>query len=491
VGVLKPPPHGLVLTRFVVLRLLGALYFVAFLVLAEQAVPLFGSHGLTPADSFMALVAKKLGGAGAGFWRVPSLFWLGISDDLMSALAWVGAVLGLAAAAGFTNGIALFVMWALYLSFIHVGQVWYGFGWEMQLCETGFLAVFLAPLLDPRPLAARAPPRVVVWLFRWLAVRILLGAGLIKIRGDACWRDLTCLDWHFETQPLPNPLSPLYHFAPHWVHAAGVLFNYAAELVAPLFVFTTRRLRHVAAAIMLAFQLTLISSGNLSFLNWLTIVPILACFDDGVWRRILPRRLRVEPPPPPGRPATVAAWILAAGVAILSLNVVDNLFSSRQKMNASFDPFDLVNTYGAFGSVGKERDEIVFEGSRDGASWIAYEFKCKPGDPDRAPCIVAPYQLHLDWQIWFAAMGQPGDEPWTLHFVWKLLHNDRDTLSLLANDPFPDAPPRFIRATLFRYEFAPIGAHGWWRRTEIGPWLPALSTDDPELLRFLAAYGWR
>src|SRR5262249_38860030 len=221
---------------------------------------------------------------------------------------------------------------------VHIGGVWYGFGWEIQLCETGFLAIFLAPALDPRPVPPRAPPAVVVWLFRWLIVRIMLGAGLIKLRGDPCCRELTCLAYHFETQPLPNPLSPLFHFAPHWVHAAGVLFNDLAELAAPIFVLTTRRLRHIAAAIMLAFQLMLIVSGNLSFLNWLTIVPILACFDDALLRRVLPRALvaraeRAAAAAVPSRGQEISAAALAGVVALLSVGPVANLLSPQQRMN--------------------------------------------------------------------------------------------------------------------------------------------------------------
>src|SRR5262249_31377733 len=196
--------------------------------------------------------------------------------------------------------------------------------------------------------------------------------------------DLTCLDFHFETQPLPNPLTPYFHAAPHWTHAAGVLFNYAAELVVPALVLVWRplALRRIAGAIMLAFQVTLILSGNLSFLNWLTIVPILACFDDGVWRRILPSALvrRAEAAAPAPRRAVVAGSALAALVGFLSIDVVANLVSREQRMNSSFEPFELVNTYGAFGSVGRERDEIVFEGTLDetpgpGAHWIEYEWK--------------------------------------------------------------------------------------------------------------------
>jgi len=483
----RSPPERLVLTRFMILRLLGGVYTVAFPVLFFQALPLFGHDGLLPADAYL----ERVRAAGVGFWKLPSLFVFGISDGLLRALAGLGAVLGALCAVGVTHWTLLVVLWALYLSFVHVGQVWMGYGWDIQLCETGFLAIFLA--LG----AGREPPRVVVWLFRWLIVRIMLGAGLIKLRGDPCWRELTCLDYHFETQPLPNPLSALFHAAPHWVHAAGVAGNHVAELVAPIFVFTSRRLRRIAGAVMLALQITLILSGNLSFLNWLTLVPILACFDDAVWKRILPGALvrRAEAAPATRRAAKIAGGVAFAVVAYLSIAVVVNLVSDSQQMNTSFEPFELVNTYGAFGSVGKERDEIVFEGTRDerpddDAHWIAYEWKCKPGDPDRRPCVVSPYHLRLDWQIWFAAMGGPDEAPWTVHLVSKLLHGDAATLGLLAGDPFAATPPRWIRARLYRYQLARPGEASHWHRTFLHEWLPPLSVDHPALREFLEAYGW-
>jgi hypothetical protein len=179
----------------------------------------------------------------------------------------------------------------------------------------------------------------------------------------------------------------------------------------------------------------------------------------------------------------------------LSIPTVLNLASGRQLMNYSYDPLDLVNTYGAFGTVGRERDEIVFEGTDDAlitgdTIWKEYEFKAKPGDPNRRPPFVAPYQPRIDWQIWFAAMSSPAEYPWTLHFVWKLLHNDRGTLSLIANNPFPDAPPHYIRARLYRYRFAPIGDKAWWKREPVGEWLPVLSADNPQFHRLLESMDW-
>jgi len=519
------------LTRFLILRLLGFVYLFAFLSLQRQVLPLIGERGLLPATAWMERVEAHFGSTAAAFLQVPSLFWLRLSDGMLSGLAWLGVGLSLVVLLGFANAPLMAILWALYFSFVSIGQDWYGYGWEIQLLETGFLAIFLCPLVDARPFPKRAPPETVIWLFRWLAFRIMLGAGLIKIRGDACWRDLTCLTTHYETQPIPNPLSRTLHFMPLWFHKGGVLFNHLVELGCPVFLFSPRIMRRIAGGLMVGFQVILISSGNLSFLNYLTIVPVLAAFDDGLLRRILPRFLvaradRAAAPAPgalapdmptpdaatpeapapdtpaPGLEASrahrVTAWALAGVVAILSVNPALNLMSSTQMMNTSFDRLHLVNTYGAFGSVGRERREIVFEGTADetptdASVWKEYDFWCKPGDPMRRPCFIAPFQPRLDWQIWFAAMSTPERYPWTLHFVWKLLHNDPGLLGLLATNPFPDGPPRHVRAVYYTYAFAPPGnpEHAWWTRTRLGLWLPPLAADDPRLLRIMRAYGWR
>ena len=489
------------LTRFVILRLLGLLYAVAFLVAANQILPLIGSDGLLPVGDFLDRVNAALGGTGAGFRRLPSVFWLNHSDTTLVISAWIGFALSCVVLAGYANAILLAILWALYMSFVHVGQEWYGYGWEFQLLETGFLAIFLCPLLDARPFPKRPPPTVIFWLFRALIFRIMLGSGLTKIRGDESWRNLTALYYHFETQPIPNALSRWFHFLPRGVLRFGTLFNHIAELGAPVFVFWPRIARHSAGVVIVLFQLTIILSGNLSFLNWLTILPALACIDDSFWARLLPRRLtsRAE------RAAQLAeaspamlrtSWSVAAVVAVLSIQPLLNLFSSRQIMNTSFDPLELVNTYGAFGSVGKERFNVVFEGTDAAtadaaADWKPYLYKGLPVALDRRPPQIAPYQLRLDWQMWFAAMATPNEYPWTLHLVWKLLHNHRGTLSLFAANPFPDKPPHYVRATRYRYKFVPRNDAGlWWEREDLGPWLPPLSADDPDLLAILHEANW-
>jgi hypothetical protein len=488
------------LTRFVILRLLGFVYAVAFLVAAEQLVPLVGSRGLTPAWQFLSAVHANLGSRTQGMLHVPTVFWFGISDQGMTIFAWIGFAISLVVLAGYANAILMSVLWVMYMSIVHVGQIWYGYGWEIQLLETGFLAIFLCPFLDGRPFPKSPPPILVIWLFRWLGFRIMVGAGLIKMRGDSCWRNLTCLYYHYETQPIPNPISRFLNFSPHWLLKFEVLWNHFVELVVPWFSFGPRIARHIAGVLLVTFQIFLIISGNLSFLNYLTIVPFLACFDDTFLRHLLPKALvrraeRADRESEPSRVYNNVAVALSVLVVWLSVPVVLNMASGRQLMNSSYDPLDLVNTYGAFGSVGRVRYEIIFEGTEDPVitgetKWKEYEFKAKPGNPNRRPPFIAPYQPRIDWQIWFAAMASPAEYPWTLHFVWKLLHNDPETLSLLANNPFPNAPPRYIRARLYRYRFAPIGERAWWIREPVGEWLPALSTDNADFRRLLGTMNW-
>ncbi len=474
------------LTRFWLLRLLGFVYCAAFASLAFQLLPLLGQEGLTPARNFVEGMRAGAGSSGAAFWTAPSIFWfLTPSDGALTSCAWLGLALSVALLAGVTNAALMFVLWALYRSFVSIGQVWYGYGWELLLLEAGFLAMLACPLRSIAPVRARATPLAVIWLMRWLGLRVMLGAGLIKLRGDACWRDLTCLDFHFETQPLPNPLSPLFHALPHGVLAGGVLFNHLCELVLPLCLFAPRRVRALAGLAMISFQGVLILSGNLSFLNWLTIVPLIASFDDAQLARITPRflRERAEYAPPSTPLQRRIVYGVSALILLLSIPPVINMASRRQRMNAAFEPFNIVNSYGAFGSVGRVRPELVIEGTREReitptTRWHAYEFPAKPGDPARALPIVSPYQPRLDWQIWFAAMSSAEDEPWLFHLVWKLLHADRGLRSLLAHDPFGDIPPRYVRIMRYRYRFAPRGAKEVWLRELKGYYLPPLPADD-------------
>ena len=491
------------LVRALLLRALGLIYFVAFLILVRQGPALLGEHGILPAARFTELVARNLGSRSAGFWELPSLFWLSARDGWLQAGAWCGVLGALCMLAGFSNAPLLVLLWALYLSFTHIGQIFYGYGWDMLLCEAGFLAIFLAPTWRGSELDARSPPPlVVVVLFRWLSFRLMFGAGMIKLRGDPCWTDLTCLAFHYETQPNPGPLSPLFHAAPLWFHKLGTAFNHFVEVLVPFGVFGPRLVRALAGGLIIVFQTMLILSGNLSFLNWLTLFLALACFDDQQLLRAVPRRWRERLAARLAAvagarlpfPRHVASVALALVVGVLSFNPIWNLLSSRQAMNASFEPFGLVNTYGAFGSVSRERYEVVIEGTSDvvlgeRTQWREYQLPCKPGRVERGPCWVTPYHYRLDWQLWFVPLAPDQQWRWFLSLTRKLLQGDQAVLGLFAENPFPTRPPHHVRASFFRYTFAPLGGRDVWQRQRVGQYLPPTSLDDPELERTLRAYG--
>ena len=477
------------LTRWLIQRSLAALYLVAFVVALNQFRPLLGERGLLPTPLFLSRVS---------FWNAPGLFQLYYSDRAAAVLAWIGALLSLGAVSGLSemygtpvSAAVWALLWLLYISFVNVGQTFYSFGWESLLLETGFLAIFLgAP--------HTAPPTVVIWLMRWVLFRLMFGAGLIKIRGDSCWRDLTCLAYHYETQPIPNALSWYFYRLPMWIHKVGVLFNHFVELVVPFGYLTPiPMVRYAAGALTIVFQGMLILSGNLSWLNYLTIVLALACFDDALLSHILPLKAALVAPRSPVHDVTLVG--LALGVAALSIRPVVNMLSEQQLMNASFEPFHLVNTYGAFGSVSRERDEVVIEGTSDSTigpatQWREYQFRAKPGDPNRRPVLVSPYHLRLDWLMWFAALSPQYAEPWLPRLAAKLLAGDAATLSLLASNPFPGDPPRQVRARMYRYRYTTAEEHrrtgAWWSRALVAEYLPPLSLSDSAFVGALERQGW-
>ncbi|MFD7131691.1 lipase maturation factor family protein [Streptomyces sp. NPDC059894] len=452
------------MSRLVFQRALAGVYLVAFLAAALQFRPLMGERGMLPVPRFTARVP---------FRRAPSLFHWHYSDRLFAGCAWTGCAVSAALLAGLDGFLPLWgamllwlVPWALYLSIVNVGQTWYGFGWESLLLETGFLAVFLGN-------DEVAPPLVVLFLLRWILFRVEFGAGLIKMRGDPCWRNLTCLDHHHETQPMPGPLSWFFHHLPRPLHRVEVAANHVTQLVVPFLLFAPQPVATAAASLMILTQLWLVLSGNFAWLNWIAIVlavPALA--------------LPGDPPSLPDAPLWYVVVVLAVAAFLLFLShrPVLNMLSRGQVMNRSFDPLHLVNTYGAFGSVSRVRHEVVIEGTldevpREDSDWREYEFRGKPGDPRRWPRQFAPYHLRLDWMMWFAALSPAYAGSWFGALVERLLENDRATLRLLRRSPFPpDRPPRYVRARLFRYryttwrELRETGA--CWERTVVREYLP-------------------
>jgi len=465
-----------VVARFLLERGIAAIYVIAFVVALRQFPALCGDHGLEPVSDVLSAVPR--------FLDAPTLFrWLGYSDTKLRILCWIGIAISIALLVGLPQAAPLpltmaswFALWALYQSIVNVGGTFYAFGWETLLLEAGFLAIFLSN-------AEVAPPWLVLLAFRWLGFRVEFGAGLIKLRGDPCWRNLTCMEFHHETQPLPNPLSWLFHRLPRPIHRVEAVGNFLAQLVLPFGLFLPQPFGSVAAILMIGTQLYLVVSGNYAWLNWVTIVVMTAAIADPVVRFVAPALAPAGSGAPAGLPAILPVWfgiaviLLAVLVLVLSWFPVRNLLSPRQAMNRSFDPFRLVNTYGAFGSVSRVRDEVIVEGTVDdepgpASEWREYVFKAKPGDVRRVSPQVAPYHLRLDWLMWFLPLSPSYGRSWFVPFLVRLLEGDQPTLALLGRNPFPDQPPRWVRARLFRYRFTTWqerrASGAWWVRTATG-----------------------
>lgn len=471
--------------RLVVQRGMAAIYLVAFLSVLHQFKPLLGERGLLPVPEYLQRIHCR---------SAPGLFCAHYSDRMLDGVGWAGLLLSAAALAGIAEagpvGVSLgvwLVLSVLYLSIVNVGQKFYAFGWESMLLEAGFFTAFLGP-------ARERPSILPLLILRWMLFRTEMGAGLIKLRHDPCWRNLTCMFFHYETQPLPNPLSWYFHRLPRFFHRFSALFSHFVQVVVPFALFAPQPYASIAGALIIFHQLWLIVSGNYSWLNWLTVVLGVAAFDD----RVLSIALPLAPPALAPRPPAfnILLYAIAAATVALSIQPVRNLVSKNQLMNFSYNPLHLVNAYGAFGSVGRQRYEIVLEGTSDGlitthTQWREYGFKAKPGDPMRTPPQIAPYHLRLDWLVWFLPFSvvvtsrgilTRSHPKWFLRLIQKLLHGDRAILRLMGTNPFPEEPPAYVRALFYQYRYTDwrekrrTGA--WWTRELIGEYLPPVSLHE-------------
>jgi len=467
------------------LRALGVVFLIAFLSFWVQMPGLIGSQGIEPAAETMRWARSALGGASL---QLPTVFWFGASDTALHAVCGMGAALSVLVVLGVAQRACLFALWGLYLSLVTVGGVFLGYQWDVLLVETALLAAFLAPAsLRPLP-AVRLPHRPgALFLLRWLLFRLMLLSGLVKLTShDVAWAGLRALGYHFWTQPLPTPLAYLAQRLPQGVLRAGVAAVFFIELLLPFFIFGTRRMRRAAALGFAVLQVTIALTGNYGFFNLLTLVLCLLLVEDGFWAR----RLR-RPLPPPGPPVLAPAWrrlafaafgllLFSVGVAEAArrLGVVHRLPPAVEALLERAAPFASVNTYGLFAVMTTERPEIEVEGSDDGEHWKPYLFRYKPGPTERAPSFVAPHQPRLDWQMWFAALGECRGNPWFLAFQQRLLEGSKPVLALLADNPFPAHPPRFVRSTVDAYHFTPAGAQGYWTREPQGPYCPPLMLSE-------------
>jgi len=473
---LEPPRYDLV--RWWFLRGLGLVYLCAFASLSVQVLGLVGSGGILPLDAFLPAVRQNFGEG--GWVLVPTLFWIDASDTALVVGTYVGIALALAVTFGVFVVPALAGAFVLYLSYCYAGQQFMSYQWDGLLLEAGFLAMFLP-----------AGSRIVIWLYRLFLFRYLFMAGAAKlVSGDATWRSLTALSYHFETQPLPTPLAWYVAHLPAGALEFATAATLAVEVVLIFLVFTPRRPRMLAAWAVIVFQSLIILTGNYNFFNLLTILLTLFLFDDAALRRVLPSRLiaRVTAATSQaGRGATRFAVLLALIVVPVGANRIGQLLLRHDLpltdvVTRLVTPLMIVNGYGLFANMTTARPEIIVEGSADGTTWHAYDFRYKPGATARAPTWNIPHQPRLDWQMWFAALGDPREESWFVSFAERLLENKPDVVALLANNPFPDRPPQFVRATLYDYRFTDASTRAttgaWWVRRQEDEVLPPVSLAD-------------
>ena len=533
-----PPTHNLV--RWVFLRSLGLIYLVAFVSLWVQIQGLVGNDGILPAKAAMDGMRQVADTQHLGLDRyhlVPTLCWFKTSDGSLNLQCAAGAALAVLLILGIAPAPCLFLLWLVYLSLATVCREFLGFQWDNLLLETGFLAIFLAPLqLWPRSARAAPPSRLVLWLLRWLLFKLMFQSGCVKLlSGDPTWHKLTALTFHYETQPLPTWVGWYAHQLPVWAQKASAVAMFGIELFVPFLIFAPRRLRRFACLTLVFFQAWIFLTGNYCFFNLLTLALCLLLLDDEALKTLVPSRLRdalspdkgkktaaqgnaslpasdesqrgspgPESPAPSATPQLAAPlplkprrWPIQVTLPLACIAVATSLlqFSAMFRFRVPWPkpmlavyawlaPFRTFNSYGLFAVMTTSRPEIVIEGSNDGVAWLPYEFKYKPGDVKRRPRFVAPYQPRLDWQMWFAALGNARQNPWLVSFCVRLLEGSRPVLALLEGNPFPHAPPRYIRAVTYDYRFTDFATRrktgAWWRRQEKGLYLPPVSLRGAE-----------
>ena len=496
----EPPWQNL--ARWIFLRGLGIIYLIAFVSLWTQITGLIGSNGIVPAELTIKSVKQFFDGQKAGFERVhqfPTLCWFNASDAFLKSQCAAGTLLAVLLIIGIAPAPCLFLLWLIYLSLSTVCDPFLGFQWDVLLLETGFLAIFFAPLqLFPRRPSREAPPsRIVLWLLRILLFRLMFESGIVKLLSrDPSWHNLTALKFHYETQPLPTWIGWFANQAPLWFQEFSCGTMFFVELALPFLIFLPRKPRQVAFGAFVALEFLIFLTGNYCFFNLLAMLLCLLLLDDAAIQNLL-RKKSVPTLKPqlstfncPARRWPLAVTLPLAAAVCCACYV--HLFSFAGvrvpgpkpvvSIYEWLEPFRSFNSYGLFAIMTTSRPEIIVEGSDDGTNWKAYEFKYKSGELNRRPQFVEPHQPRLDWQMWFAALGDARQNPWFVNFCFRLLQGSPEVLSLLEKNPFPDAPPKYIRAEIYDYHFTNFAEQkttgNWWRREAKGIYLPPVSLRE-------------
>ena len=500
----RPPTYHWARRWF--LRALGLIYLIAFVSLWMQVDGLVGSDGMSPVNQFLPAAHAQIG---RDAYTVPTLCWFNSSNAFLHFLCGSGVLFSLLLIFGIAPPVSLLALFVLYLSLTIAGQVFFNFQWDVLLLETGFFSILFAPWrLWPRELIwwrgssppARAAPvsRAGLFLLKLLLFKLMLMSGVVKLTsGDDSWWNLTALDYHYWSQPLPTVFGWWADKSPEWFKHFSVAFCLFAEIIVPLFTWAPRRLRVAAAGIMIFLQLGIAITGNYCFFNLLTIALCLLLIDDTVaasLRRGAPVNHAFSTATQRrGHNGDRLCGYAAIIVIIVTLPINAWLIFSAFKPLAQpprvlanvydrLEAFRIVNGYGLFREMTKDRCEIVLEGSADGINWIPYEFKWKPGNVKRAPGWCAPHQPRLDWQMWFAALETPRQNPWFIALIFRLLQGSQDVSGLLERNPFPNKAPRYMHAMFYRYRFTTVDelrrTGAWWKREELREYLPTLSLDE-------------
>jgi hypothetical protein len=491
------PQDAYALATWLFLRALGLVYLAAFASFAVQARGLIGERGIVPARRLLAEAGHGLGGGRPGrpgwraFLALPTLCWWRADDRSLLALCAAGIALALLVTAGVAQLPALVALYLLYLSLVSASGVFLGYQWDVLLLETGFLAIFAAPLelgLDWPPGPGAHP--VARWLLYLLLFRLIISSGVVKLRsGDPTWRRLTALDHHYETQPLPHRGSWWAHRLPRPLQKASTALMLACELALPLLIFAPAPWRTGAAAGVALLMLLVLATGNYGFFNLLTLALCIPLVDDRAWLALAGSIPGLRPPAVEAGASGWPLWALAPVAAVLLVLALERLRSlagfgrfrapGLRAVSRALEPFRIVNGYGLFAVMTTSRPELRVEGSDDGETWRPYRFRWKPGDPERSPRWAMPHQPRLDWQMWFEALRAGRPSGWFTLFLERLLEGRPEVLALLAGNPFPEAPPRYVRAEVDDYRFTDRRTRRatgrWWRTRRLGSHQPAVT----------------
>ncbi len=473
----SPVPAPIDRTARLVLAGIGVCYLVGFISLGVQIRGLLGADGVMPAVAMLDAAKTQL--AGSRFWALPTLGWLSASDAALIGYCWLGASASVGLIFGVASGPCALIAWVLYLSLAAVGFHFMSFQWDVLLLEAGLIACLLAPWNIVSRTSA-PPSRGALWLLRLLLFKLMLQSGLVKIlSGDAAWRDLSALTYHYWTQPLPTPLAWWADRLPLWAQKISCAILLAIEIGAPWLILAPRRARALGAAAIAALMLVIAATGNYGFFNLLTLVLCLACLDD--------RFFKAETAPNRVRPSKARAWIVGVyAILWLTISWVQSaaIIGMRSPAPAQWianaaSPLRSINQYGLFAVMTKTRDEIAIEVSVDGLDWREWPFLYKPGDPRRAPPFVAPHMPRLDWQMWFAAFSEMSDNPWFGNLIYRVLQGSAAATALLGPNPLGGAVPVYARAVRYETTFsapAQRRADGsWWQRRRKNLFCPVVS----------------